>query len=89
MSEWQDISTAPKDGTWIQAKIPGHGTDNIIAWIDGLLDYEENDCGAWAFVEDQEPPDCWTEGVCWSQNEDDKPSAQPTEWKHLPPPKEE
>ena len=38
MSEWRDISTAPKDGTAFQARIPGHGEDNIIAWFDGLLD---------------------------------------------------
>lgn len=29
---WRDIATSPKDGTCIQAKIPGHGSDNIIAW---------------------------------------------------------
>ena len=40
MSEWQDISTAPKDGTAFQARIPGHGQDNIIAWTDALLDGE-------------------------------------------------
>ena len=33
MSEWQPIETAPKDGTPIQARIPGHGEDNVIEWI--------------------------------------------------------
>jgi hypothetical protein len=81
---WYPIHTAPKDGTHIQAKIPGHGEDNIIAWMDGLIDSNGNDCGGWFFAEEQEPPDCWTDGVCWEVNEDGKPSAKPTHWKELP-----
>lgn len=61
---WQPISTAPKDGTWIQAKIPGNGSDNVIAWIGGLLDSDENECSGWTFMTEQEPPDCWTDGIC-------------------------
>ena len=38
---WQLIETAPKDGTWIQAKIPKNGSDNIIAWVDGFVDAAE------------------------------------------------
>lgn len=30
---WQPMETAPKDGAPIQAKIPGHGSDNIIQWM--------------------------------------------------------
>jgi hypothetical protein len=81
---WQPIETAPKDGTPFQAIIPGHGSDNIIAWTDGLLDDNEDDCGSWFFAEDQEPPDCWTDGVCWSINADGKPSVKPTHWKPAP-----
>lgn len=66
---WQDISTAPRDGTDIQARIPGHGEDNIIAWQSGFMDENEEDCGGWAFTTDQEPPPCWTDGVCWGSNE--------------------
>ena len=82
-ARWQPIETAPRDGTPIQARIPGHGSDNIIAWLDGLLDSEGNDCGGWAFVEDQEQPDCWTDGVCWKVNEDNQRSVHPTHWKSL------
>lgn len=80
MTDWQDISTAPKDGTVIQACIPGHGDDNIIAWTGGLLDGDEQDCGGWYFAEDQPPPECWTDGVCCSVNADGVPSVQPTHW---------
>jgi hypothetical protein len=85
--DWQPISTAPRDGSEIQARIPGNGSDNVIAWIGGLLNSENKDCGSWAFTrEDQEPPDCWTEGICWEVNEDGGPSIQPTQWKPLPEP---
>lgn len=82
--EVRRIETAPKDGTYIQARIPGHGGDNIIAWTNGLLNSDGNPCGGWQFMYDQEPPDCWTDGICWEVNEDGKQSVQPTHWKPLP-----
>ncbi|MBK61656.1 MAG: hypothetical protein CL575_01690 [Altererythrobacter sp.] len=83
--EWQPIENAPRDGTAIQARIPGNGEDNIIAWqVEAFLDDNEEPCGGWAFVTDQEPPECWTDGVCWASNEDEVASVWPTHWK-LPP----
>lgn len=79
--DWQPIETAPKDGTPIQAKIPGHGADNLIAFVGGLIDKDGRDRSAWQFVTDQEPPDDWTDGVCWDVNEDGVPSTKPTHWK--------
>lgn len=81
--DWQPIETAPRDGTPIQAEIPGNGSDNIIAWVGGYLDSDERECSCWVFVEDQEPPDDWTDGVCWEVNEDGVPSVKPTRWKPL------
>jgi hypothetical protein len=83
--DWQSFETAPRDGTAIQARIPGHGEDNIIAFRPGFLDENGDAACAWVFVEDQEPPDCWTEGVCWTANEDGEASLRPTHWKPLPP----
>lgn len=83
LNEWKMMDTAPMDGTAIQARIPGHGEDNIIAWLDHYVDENGEFCGAWTFVEDQEPPDCWTDGVCWTSNEDGKPSVHPTHWKEI------
>jgi hypothetical protein len=83
MSDWQPMETAPRNGTAIQAKIPGHGSDNIIAWEDGLLDSDGGHCGGWSFAESQEPPDDWTDGICWEVNEDGKRSTEPTAWKRL------
>lgn len=83
--EWQGIESAPKDGTEIQARIPGNGEDNVIAWqSDAFLGTDGDPCGGWAFTRDQEPPDCWTDGVCWSVNEDEVASIPPTHWKPLP-----
>lgn len=82
---WQPIETAPVDGSDIQATIPGHGSDNVIAWqCDAFLDSDGRPCGGWAFTTEQEPPECWTDGVCWDVNEDGVASVQPTHWKPLP-----
>lgn len=81
--DWQPIETAPRDGTWIQARIPGHGSDNVIAWVGGLLNDKGEERGGWGYMEDGEPPDDWTDGVCWETNEDGLPSTNPTHWKPL------
>lgn len=84
-AQWQPMSSAPHDGTEIQARIPGHGSDNVIAWTDTLMNSDEEPCGGWQFTRDQEPPECWSAGICWESNEDEIQSVQPTEWKPLPP----
>jgi len=81
---FRPMSEAPRDGTDIQAIIPGHGWDNVIAWVSGYMDEDGQDCCTWAFTTDQEPPACWTDGVCWESNEDEVPSIQPIAWKPLP-----
>jgi len=81
---FRPMSEAPRDGRDIQAIIPGHGWDNVIAWTSGYMDEDENDCCCWAFTTDQEPPACWTDGICWASNEDEAPSIQPIAWKELP-----
>ena len=82
--EWRDFDSAPRDGTEIQARIPGHGSDNVIAWqADAFMDSDEQYCGGWAFTRDQEPPDSWTDGICWEVNGDGEKSVQPEAWKPL------
>lgn len=89
MDDWcSDMDAAPRDGTPIQARIPGDGESNIIAWFDGLLNSQGEDCGGWMIVEEQEPPDSWTDGVCWEVNEDGVASVKPTAWKYPTPPSE-
>lgn len=83
MADFQDIKSAPQDGTPIQARIPGHGDDNIIMWLDAcLVDDTFGVCGSWVFVnEHQEPPADWSDGYCWAVNEDGVRSSWPTHWK--------
>lgn len=83
MDEWQPMETAPRDGTAIQAEIPGNGADNIIAWTPGFVTSGGDECSCWVIAEDQEPPSCWTDGVCWEVNADGVASVQPTRWKPL------
>lgn len=82
MAEWQLIETAPKNGTHIQTKIPGHGSDNIIAWECGFVNENDEDSCTWVWMSGNEPPSCWTNGVCWDANENEQPSVRPTHWKH-------
>ncbi len=83
MNDWHAMNKAPHDGTWIQASINGHGFDNIIAWQSGFLDKNGNECSTWCFMTEQEPPYCWTDGICWESNEDGVQSTIPIRWKPL------
>ena len=81
---WHPMSSAPHDGTEIQAIIPGNGQDNVIAYRGGIECDNGQEGFTWQFTRDQEPPDSWTDGVCWVENDDGQPSTQPIAWKHLP-----
>jgi hypothetical protein len=87
MADWQPIETAPRDGTTFLARIPGHGEDNLISFQWGLVNREGHDCGSWTLMSEQEPPEDWTDGWCWEENEDGLPSTQPTHWKPAPHPR--
>ena len=80
-AKWQPMETAPLDGRTIQAEIPGHGSDNLIAFAAVGVDENGDEAFGWQFVSEQEPPESWTYGVCWALNEDNQPSVKPTRWK--------
>ncbi|KXV37037.1 hypothetical protein AD941_12265 [Gluconobacter albidus] len=82
--DWMSMDTAPQDGSSFQARIPGHGEDNVIRWDCSIEHVDGNECGTWAFASEQEPPDCWTDGWCWKSNEYGEQSVLPTHWKPLP-----
>ena len=89
MSEWFDISTAPRDGTPIKARIVGYSraAPAVISWRESFLTEKGDDTGAWVWeLETSRPPASWTDGVCWARNEDDKPSSRPTHWRPIIPP---
>ena len=74
---WQPMETAPKDGAPIQAKIPGHGSDNIIQWM-CIYGY-----WTWGMDDGQDWPDSWDEGICWASNSSEQPSVLPVAWKPI------
>lgn len=89
MREWQSISSAPRDGTPIEARIVGYSraARAVISWREGFEAEDAADIGAWVWMlETRKPPTSWTDGVCWSSNEDGKPSTRPTHWRPISPP---
>lgn len=88
MTEWNpDMDAAPRDGTHIRARTNG-GAEFDALWVNGLVGRDENDCGGWAAVFEDESPACWSDGVCWEVNEDDVPSDPVTHWTLPQPPRE-
>jgi len=67
MNDWQDIKTAPMDGTVIEI-LTEHGF-NLEASREVI-----DDCGAWCAISIIHP-ECWEEGVCWDS------SDQPKTWR--------
>ena len=68
MTEWQDISTAPKDGTVFIARDADHpdwGSWPMLRWVDWLVDdaggYVMHDRGGWLHVLHNEPEGWQTE----------------------------
>ena len=82
-ADWLSMEHAPRDGTAFRARVPGHGSDFIVAWIGGFVGDNGEDCATWVIIEDQEPPEDWDDGVCWSSNSAGVPSTQPDGWKPL------
>lgn len=79
----QPIETAPADGTPFRAWLPDYDSPFIIAWREDIPAEYGGTTGAWCIVVDQEPPECWHNGVCWDINEFGSPSSQPTHWAPL------
>ena len=76
----QPIETAPTDGTIILARIPGHG-DYLICAHPGFDDDDGNTGWLWVTVDGEREPKGWTDGACWSLNEDGEQSPRPTHWR--------
>lgn len=50
----------------------------------GLINESGEDCWGWhASIEGVHPP-CWTDGICWAENEDGEESVQPVAWMPFP-----
>jgi hypothetical protein len=78
-NEWMPIETANKYASSIRLRLAS-GIELDGFWHDQLIDDHGRDCGAWAAV-GEEYPASWTDGICWTSNEDCVPSDPPTHWK--------
>lgn len=80
--EWRDIESAPKN-TWVIVRT--HQGRVFKAHLTFGYPTEEEDVCGWS-VDDGDPhPDCWSDGVCWANNEDEEPSDGVAAWMSLPP----
>ena len=54
-------------------------------WFEAIFSHLCNDDGnvSWVACDQKEAPSCWTDGVCWTSNENDEPSAPVIEWREL------
>lgn len=81
MTQWHDISTAPRDGTVIVVET--RGGDCLRASWGYIGEDEDGTSYGWvADIELRHPPS-WTDGACWAVNEDDEPSDPPLYWTHV------
>jgi transcription elongation factor Elf1 len=80
-----NMDEAPRNGTVVLLKV-GESMSFDARWQEGFMDSDEQDCGCWVALHEGEHPPCWSEGVCWSSNQDESESIQPTAWMYVPPP---
>jgi hypothetical protein len=87
MTEWQDISTAPKDGTEIILAIKGSGPPGRSHWVH-VGWWQEYDSFPWRFIDTF---DLTPSGCCDDEDDDRVPAngvkaESVTHWMPLPPP---
>lgn len=73
------MDTVPLDGRKIRFHMPD-GNSFMAEIVDGLVDANGDSCWCWGAVDEDEAPDDWTDGICWEQNENGKPSTYPVGW---------
>lgn len=79
-SGWRPIESAPFN-TPVEIKA---GSMTFLARLEPDVSEDENgqSCDQWlAEIEGEHPP-CWSAGACWSSNENDDRSLQPTAWRY-------
>lgn len=88
MSDWHDISSAPKDREIelrVRRKVFRAKWD-FVCWRSDVQEdvNEDTACHAWCATTDDHPSD-WDDGVCWFVNGDGRRSSRPSAWREIPP----
>lgn len=77
---WDEIGVCVGDEVMVRTE---GGAEFRASWEEGFVDDEEQICGSWCETDEGTAPECWTAGVCWTTNADEKPSARVTHWRPL------
>jgi hypothetical protein len=80
---WKGIESAPYDQEVI-VRVYGM-TFHAKLLADVSMDEDGQPCDQWQATRDGEYPPCWSEGGCWSSNENGDPSMQPDAWRPAAP----
>ena len=86
MSEWQPIETAPYEVA-VEVKLDSGKEMEAALMQHWVMDSDNLHCDQWVATGDTFPP-CWTDGACWSVNEDGVPSDHPVMWRDTQEPPE-
>lgn len=78
---WRDPNEAPYD-TPVRVRVGGM-TFGAILRCDASLDEGEHPCDQWQAAVEGEHPPCWSDGACWSSNDEGMPSRQPEAWQAI------
>jgi hypothetical protein len=75
---WRPIESAPYN----QEVVVRVGEMTFLAKLmpDISQDEHGNECDQWQATREGEHPPCWSNGACWSSNEDEWPSLSPEAW---------
>lgn len=84
MSKWNNMDDHPTDKI-VVLDIPSFGEMKAIYTYGYAVDLDEHEVFAWVSMDEDNEPECWTDGVCLDQNENDEQSLQPKRWRHLQP----
>lgn len=84
---WQPVSDAPLNEE-VEVRV-GHMTFLAKLVPGGAIDTNESPCDQWQATQEGEHPPCWSDGACWSVNEDECVSLHPEAWRYPAPPSTE
>ena len=79
---WRDIASAPRDNSHVIVRTALGRV--FSAFMGTPVVGESGDDLAWTAADEGIHPPCWTDGICWSSNEDEEPSDPPVAWLPIP-----